>query len=221
MSDDVENKDRTGPEQAARALLSDPPRLHDFGHGPTVGGLDAQIGERIISELGRFDEPRVVESGAGATTLLFCCLEAHALTTIAPDERLRERTLAEAEQRGIATDSLSFHCEPSELALPRLQAQGDVYDVALIDGSHSLPSVFVDFCYMNLMLPVGGALLVDDVQLYSCAQLYLMLRQEEGFEYVGLESKMATFRKVVDQPFVPDWRHQPFVEQNTVVAPPA
>jgi len=208
-------------EEAARALLADLPRLHDWGRGPEVGGLDVRIGERLIAELGRFEAPRVIETGAGASTLLFCCLGPAALTTIAPDAGLRDRMMAEAERRGIPTGPLTFHTEQSELTLPRLQADGDRCDVALIDGSHSLPSVFVDFCYMNLMMPVGGSMIVDDVHLYSCAQLYLMLRQQEEFEYVALDGKMATFHKVVEHSFVPDWRHQPFVEQNTVVAPPA
>ena len=34
------------------------PRLHDWGRGPEVGGLDTPIGERIIAELGRFEAPR-------------------------------------------------------------------------------------------------------------------------------------------------------------------
>jgi hypothetical protein len=208
------------PQLAARALLDDLPRLHHWGGEPQVGGLNRPIGERLIAELERYDSPRVVETGAGASTLLFCCLQPGALTTIAPDAALRDRMLAEARTRGIPTSPLRFLCEQSELALPRLMAEGDGFDVGLIDGCHNLPSVFVDFCYINMMLPVGGTLFVDDVQLYSVAQLYLMLRQQPEFEYVAIDGKLATFRKVVEHTFLPEWRSQPFVEQNTVVAPP-
>jgi Methyltransferase domain len=208
-------------EAAARALLADLPRLHHWGPEPSVGGLNQAIGERIITELGRYEEPRVVETGAGASTLLFCCLEPKAVTSIAPDAALRDRTLSEAEAREIPTDRLRFLCEQSELALPRLAAAGEGFEVGFIDGSHGMPSVFVDFCFMNLMMPVGGTLFVDDVQLYSVAQLYGLLRQQEEFDYVALDSKMATFRKVLEHAFLPDWRGQPFVEQNTVVDPPS
>jgi len=211
----------TEPEAAARALLADPPRLHDWGHGWEVGGLTNRIGERLIGELSRYDSPHVIETGAGASTLLFCCLEPEGVTTIAPDAGLRDRMQAAATERGISTEPLNFICDRSELALPKLAGAGDRYDAALIDGSHNWPAVFVDFCYLNLMMPVGGTIFVDDVQLYSVSQLYNLLRKQEEFEYVGLDDKMATFRKVLDHPWLPEWRSQPYIEENTVVEPPA
>lgn len=208
------------PEATARALIADPPRLHDWGHGWEVGGLTGRIGERLIAELGRYESPRVIETGAGASTLLFCALEPAAITSIAPDEGLRDRALAAAVERGISTDRLHFICDRSELVLPKLAEEGDCYEAAFIDGSHNWPAVFVDFCYLNLMVPVGGVMFVDDVQLYSVAQLYNLLRKQEEFEYVGLDDKMATFRKVLDHPWLPEWRSQPYIEENTVVDPP-
>jgi hypothetical protein len=210
-----------GPEAAARALLADPPRLHDWGRGPVVGGLTGRIGDRLIADLARYDSPRVIETGAGASTLLFCCLEPESVTSIAPDAALRDRMLAAATDRGISTERLRFICDRSELALPKLAEAGDRYDAALIDGSHNWPAVFVDFCYINLMMPVGGTMFVDDVQLYSVAQLYMLLRKQEEFEYIGLDDKMATFRKVLDHPWLPEWRSQPYIEENTVVEPPS
>src|SRR3954451_22133439 len=98
----------TDTEAAARALLADPPRLHDWGRGWEVGGLTHRIGERLIGELGRHDSPRVIEAGAGASTLLFCSLGTKAVTSIAPDAALRSRTLAPASERGISTERLRF-----------------------------------------------------------------------------------------------------------------
>jgi hypothetical protein len=204
---------------SAQALLEDLPKLHDFGRGPEVGGLDTRIGERMIAEVTRYDAPRIVETGAGASTLLFLCLEPQALTSIAPDSGLHERILATAGEREIGVESLQFLCEQSELALPRLFALGERFDVGLIDGSHNWPAVFVDFCYINMMLSVGGTLFVDDVQLYSVEQLYLFLREQEEYEYVGLDGKFATFRKVLDRPLLSEWDSQPFIVRNTVAPP--
>jgi hypothetical protein len=205
---------------SARALLDDLPKLHDWGKGPEVGGLDNRIGERMIAEVSRYEDPRIVETGAGASTLLFLCLEPQALTSIAPDAALHERLLAAAQEREISIDRLEFICEQSELALPRLFALGGRFEVGLIDGCHNWPAVFVDFCYINIMLTPGGTLFIDDVQLYSVSQLYLLLREQEEYEYVGLDGKFATFRKVLDRPFLPEWRFQPFIERNTVTPPP-
>lgn len=204
---------------AAQALLDDPPKLHNWGRGPEVGGLDRRIGERMIAEVRNYDAPRIVETGAGASTLLFCCLEPQALTSIAPDAGLHDRMLAAAREREISVDRLQFLCERSELALPRLFALGERFDVGLIDGCHNWPAVFVDFCYINIMLVPGGTLFIDDVQLYSVSQLHLLLREQEEYEYVGLDGKFATFRKVLDRAFLPEWRSQPFIERNTVTPP--
>jgi hypothetical protein len=208
-----------GPQHNARALLANLPHLHHWGGAPQVGGLNSVIGERLIAELDRHESPRVVETGAGATTLLFCCLEPEALTSIAPDAGLRDRITAEAAARKIAVEPLRFISERSEVALPRIAADGDRFDVGLIDGSHSWPSVFVDFCYINMMMPAGGTLFVDDVHLYSVLQLYLLLRQQDDFEYVALDNKLATFRKLGDRPFLPEWPWQPYIAQNSTIPP--
>jgi hypothetical protein len=203
----------------ADALLADLPKLHEWGGVEQVGGLNATLGERMIEELARYDSPRVVETGAGATTLLFCCLGASALTSIAPNAELHDRILAEAAAREISVDSLRFLCERSEVALPRIAAEDERFDVGLIDGGHNWPGVFVDFCYINMMMPAGGTLFVDDVHLYSVSQLYLLLRQQGEFEYVALDQKLATFRKVSDHPFLPEWHWQPYITQNTARPP--
>ena len=204
---------------AAQALLDDLPKLHDWGQGWVVGGLNQQIGKRIIAEVTRYEEPRIVETGAGASTLLFCSLEPQALTSVAPDPGLHERILATAREREIPVDGLEFLSERSELALPRVFALGGRFDIGLIDGCHNWPAVFVDFCYINIMLAPGGTLFLDDVQLYSVSQLHLLLREQEEYEYVGLDGKFATFRKVLDRAFLPEWRSQPFIERNTATPP--
>jgi hypothetical protein len=203
----------------AQALLADLPKLHFWGGSPQVGGLNAVIGERIIAEVAGYDSPRVIETGAGATTLLFCCLDPGALTSIAPSAELHDRILAEAAAREIGVQPLRFLCERSEVALPRIAAEGDRFEVGLIDGSHNWPSVFVDFCYINMMMPAGGTLFVDDIHLYSVSQLYFLLRQQEQFEYVALDNKLATFRKLVDRPFLPEWNGEPYIAQNSTVPP--
>jgi predicted O-methyltransferase YrrM len=203
---------------SAHALLADLPKLHIWGGQPRVGGLNEVIGDRIIAEIEARDAPHVLETGAGATTLLFLCLAPHALTTIAPDAALQQRVLEEAKARGISTDRLRFLCDRSEIALPRLADAHESIDVGLIDGNHGWPAVFVDFCYINRMLRKGGLLFVDDVQLHSVSQLFLLLRHQEEFDLVSLDGKFATFRKVRDHEFLPDWRAEPFIRMSTPMA---
>jgi hypothetical protein len=201
----------------AMALLADLPRLHRWGGDEQVGGLNRAIGERIVVELERYTSPRVAETGAGASTLLFCCLRPAELTSIAPDAELEERIRSEAASRKIDLEPLRFLCERSEVALPRLAAEGTELDAALIDGSHNWPSVFVDFCYVNMMMSSGATLFLDDTQLYSVSQLFLLLQEQEELEHVGLDGKLATFRKRSDRRFLPEWNLQPFIERNSPV----
>jgi hypothetical protein len=210
--------DQSAALAPARALLEDLPKLHHWGGEDQIGGLNSVIGERMIAELGRYDDPRVIETGAGVTTLLFCCLEPGAVVSIAPDGELRDRIFAEAASREISLDRLYFICERSETALPRVAADDNRFDVGLIDGSHNWPSVFVDFCYINMMLPANGTLLVDDVHLYSVSQLFRLLCRQEQFEYVALDDKMATFRKLVHRPFLPEWNREPYISEQTPVS---
>ena len=151
---------------------------------------------------------------------MFCCLDPGALVSIAPNAELRDRIFAEATKREIALTRLFFVCDRSELALPRIAADRNRFDVGLIDGSHNWPSVFVDFCYINTMLPAGGTLFVDDIHLYSVSQLFNLLRLQEEFEYLALDDKMATFRKLVDRPFLPEWNGEPYIAENSPVSLP-
>jgi precorrin-6B methylase 2 len=201
----------------ARALLADLPRLHFWDDKPQVGGLNAAIGERIIAELARHESPRIIETGAGATTLLFCCLDPGAVTSIAPNAGLLDRIGEEARDRQIPVDRVRFLCERSEVALPRLAAENAEFDVCLIDGTHNWPGVFVDFCYFNMMTRAGATLFVDDIQLYSVSQLHLLLLQQDEFDCVAVDEKFATFRKVTDSRFLPEWNFEPYIAENSPV----
>jgi hypothetical protein len=58
---------------------------------------------------------------------------------------------------------------------------------------------------------------VDDLQLHSVAQLFLLLRQQEQFRFERLEGKTAMFTKVSDDQFLPDWRQEPFVANSSIM----
>jgi hypothetical protein len=200
----------------AELLLRERPRLHDFaGQGELVeGGLSAPMAHRLVAGIREFHNPVVLETGAGLSTLLFCCLAPRRVISMEPNAQLWERIFDEAERRSISTAVLRDIRERSEVALPPLAASGETIDVAFIDGDHGWPSVFVDFCYANIMLRKGGLLFLDDVHLYSVRQLVLLLLQEAEFEYAGTTQKLAVFRKRTDERFLSS--SQPFIRANTM-----
>jgi Methyltransferase domain len=202
----------------ASAFLNDLPNVHERGDRPAhSGGLNPRLGQVMIDEIGKLEgAPRSIETGAGNSTLLFMMLGCSAVTAIAPDEKLGQRIHSEAAERGLDDGVLRFINDRSERALPRLALDDKAAcEVGFIDGNHGWPSVFVDFCYLNMMLTLGGVLFVDDVHVYACAQLMLLLREQPEFELISLVGKMATFRKLTYAEFLPDWRGEPFILANT------
>lgn len=59
--------------------------------------------------------------------------------------------------------------ERSQLALPRLLAEGFVADAAFVDGSHIFHNVFVDLAYLREIVRPGGLVILDDCEWPSVA----------------------------------------------------
>jgi predicted O-methyltransferase YrrM len=57
---------------------------------------------------------------------------------------------------------LEFYESPSHRVLPQLEASGRTIDFAFIDGCHTFDYAFVDFFYIDKLLPVGGIVAFDD-----------------------------------------------------------
>jgi predicted O-methyltransferase YrrM len=69
------------------------------------------------------------------------------------------RTLREA---GVQ-DLVEVIEEESQLALPRLVAEGRQFDFAFVDGDHRFEGVFLDLYYMTRLVKPGGLVVVDDM----------------------------------------------------------
>jgi hypothetical protein len=204
--------------ELVESLVSAPPLLHIWHTGPSPGGMEGAVGYRLVRIIRArpssetFD---VLETGAGLTTLLFLALGATKITSVDPTEGLRDRVLDEAARRQLDTNHLEYLEERSEIALPKLFTDGRQYDVCLIDGSHAWPTVFVDFCYANACLREGGVMLIDDVQLHSVRQLFLLLAGQPEYRLISeqWDWKVGAFVKETPEPFLP--YVQPFIVAST------
>jgi hypothetical protein len=208
---------RENPEQV-EALLANPPVLHIWGGEPRVGGMGGEVGRRLLRNIRArptADSFDVLETGAGLSTLLFLALGVTSITSVDPTEGLRDRIIAEAAGRGIDVGPLEYIGERSELVLPKLFEGERRYDLCLIDGSHAWPTVFVDFCFANACLRQGGLLLLDDVQLHSVRQLFLLLAAQPEYRLVSeqWDWKLGAFVKETGEPFLS--QVQPFIIAST------
>lgn len=202
--------------------LANIPDLHTWDDGKTwnSGGFErthlASIYDLVRAQGAR---PRVLETGAGNSTLCFLHAEPERLVSIAPDAELFERIAGYARAKGLATTPLEQHVERSELVLPQLvfeeRGLGRPFHFALIDGGHGWPTVFVDFCYVNALLGQGGLLAIDDVQLHSVKELARFLMADPSYPLVADLGKALVFKKATDLAFLRDHGYQPYIGERT------
>lgn len=97
--------------------------------------------------------------------------------------------------------------ERSQLALPRLVAEGFVADAAFVDGSHVFHNVFVDLYFLRELVRPGGLVILDDCDWPSVGTAVHYYEVNAGWtlEAPGLPSRIRSFR-------LPDPRVEPSFE---------
>jgi predicted O-methyltransferase YrrM len=78
-------------------------------------------------------------------------------------------------------DLVEVHEEESQLALPRMVAEGRSFDFAFVDGNHRFDRVFLDLVYLGRLLRPGAVAFVDDVQLRAIARAIEFLTSNRGW----------------------------------------
>jgi predicted O-methyltransferase YrrM len=74
---------------------------------------------------------------------------------------------------------------PSEIALPKLLEQDTRIQSAIIDGMHTFDHALVDFFYINKMMDVGGAVILDDVNMPSIVRLASHIATYPAYEVLA------------------------------------
>jgi predicted O-methyltransferase YrrM len=86
--------------------------------------------------------------------------------------------------------------ERSQLALPRLVAEGRVADAAFVDGSHIFHNVFVDLAFLREVVRPGGLVILDDCRLPSVATAVRYFEINAGWERRPMDgsTRLRAFR---------------------------
>jgi predicted O-methyltransferase YrrM len=202
----------------AEDLIGSPPNLHgvDASGRPESWALAPESLRLLNSAI----QPgaHTLETGAGVSTVLFA-IHGTDHVCVAPDAAEVERIRSFCAANGISADRIEFVVEASEDALPRLEL-GEL-DLVLIDGSHSFPTVFIDFHYGASHLRAGGLLFVDDVNLWGPRVLRDFLCEETSWELEDeVPLQTAVFRKGKQAGGVPNWTDQPYVTARSYVGTP-
>jgi len=202
--------------------LADLPLLHSWDQGKTwnTGGFVAKQLETFHRRAGGSTGGlSIIETGAGNSTITFLHAKPAKLISIAPAEALFGRIHDYCAKNGLDETPLQAVLDRSEVVLPNIARQevdaGRRYDVGLLDGGHGWPTVFVDFCYINILLRKGGILWIDDVQLHSVKELARLLTLQPGFRLVEDLGKVLAFEKLTDEALLPDFGAQPYIVERT------
>ena len=208
----------TDHDDRFKEFLESPPELHTWDHGETwnTGGFLGPDLSWLLDLCREFSHPRIAETGAGCSTLLFLFTDPSVVRSVAPDRQLRDRILEYARRMKLSTRPLHYSVGSSEDVIPKWSRKY-VFDVTLIDGGHGWPLPMVDFCYMNRTLEPGGIMVIDDVHLHSVGELARFLTRQPGWKLVGGAPNRRTIalRKMTSTDSISDWTDQPYIVERS------
>jgi len=164
-------------EEILRSLLepeSVTARLDGTSHTILPVGIPPAEGEALRGWVVRAGAASTIEIGLGyGISALYICAgllanghsNPHHLA-LDPNQtwRFSDIALQAIDDAGL-TEVFEFHPEDSQLALPRLVAEGRSFDFAFVDGNHRFDGVFVDLMYLARLVRGGGIVFLDDYEL--------------------------------------------------------
>ena len=202
----------------ARKYLLDIPAIHtwDDGKNWNSGGFDpTQLGF-FIELASEIEDCRVIETGAGNSTIAFLIAGVSEIVSIAPDDTLFNRIREYCGENQIAISGLEAIESKSEWALPPIASSGRRFHIGLIDGAHGWPNTFVDLNYVYFSLNKGGYLILDDVQLHSIKEMVkFVIAEEQRFRLVANLGKALVFQKLTDDRELGEWNQQKYIVDMT------
>jgi predicted O-methyltransferase YrrM len=86
----------------------------------------------------------------------------------------------------------------SEIALPALLNSGKTYDMALIDGLHTADQTLVDFYYLDRMIPVGGIIVIDDVNARAVNKIAHYISTYPNYRLIGTSGPRGFERRTLN-----------------------
>jgi len=193
-------------------LLTNPPTLHMDERGlPISYSLATDVLEFIDQHV--HESAVTLETGAGISTIVFG-LKGGKHTCIVPDAAQVARIQRYCSDHAIAIHNIRFVVDTSERALPLLQFEN--LELVLIDGRHGFPTPFIDWFYAASHLRVGGILIIDDVQLWTCRVLKEFLAAEPEWDLTQEFARTAIFTKLKDGGEWKEWNHQKYTLINSM-----
>lgn len=191
-------------------FINDIPLLHTWDGGITYnsGGFTGQELQAMneFIDINLDGNSTAIETGLGNSTLIFILSKITKVISICPELGLINRFNKYRYNNFTESDN-SKHILYSDISSKILPVISNAeVNLALIDGSHSMPDVFIDFYYLNKMLKKGGFLLIDDTNLKSIEPLdQLVSKQKNEYIFITIIRDCKIYKKISDNQTFPEW----------------
>jgi len=93
-------------------------------------------------------------------------------------------------ERAGLSQRLIFHEAPAHVQLPRLVEQKAAVDFAFVDGQHLFDYALLDCFYIDLLLPIGGVLALDDPWMPSVRKVARFMLTNRGYRLVNYTNRL-------------------------------
>lgn len=162
-----------------------------------AGGVNWQMAEAIYNTVRKHRSRRVLEIGLASGISTLSILQALAengdggsLVSIDPFQSTdgRNAGVNHVEQAGFKDRHRAIE-EFDYVALPKLLAAGERFDLVYIDGNHDFEYAVFDYFYADLLIPVGGLVGFNDCGWRSVHAALKQIPPRQRYEEidVGLE----------------------------------
>jgi len=119
-------------------------------------------------------------------------------TAIDPGQRTVFKGNGIANVKRAGFDFLRLIEEPSEVALPRLLQEGEIFDLAFIDGWHTADQTMLDFYYVDRIVRPGGIVIFDDATMPSVNKVLHYIAKIPNYKLIGSAGKRGTKRRIIN-----------------------
>ncbi|MGB3485598.1 MAG: class I SAM-dependent methyltransferase [Mycobacterium sp.] len=106
-------------------------------------------------------------------------------TIVDPHQNTDWSGIGVANLRRAGIDYFDLIEQPSEVALPKLVADGAEFDLVFVDGWHTFDHTLLDVFYANRLVKVGGYIVIDDCGWRSVSKVVSYFAKYPCFEIVG------------------------------------
>jgi hypothetical protein len=175
-------------------IIQAAPELH------TAGTFSRRVLEGIFKHASLEPIAYSVETGSGASTLLFSHLSEHH-TVFALDYGTGSIDAVRSSPLFRST-TVTFVEGPTQLTLPRHHFDHRV-QLALIDGPHAYPFPDLEYYYFYPQLDPGALLIVDDIHIATINHLFDFLCADDMFQLQEVIETTAFFRRTDAPTFSP------------------